>query len=83
MNMMKNDVIAKEDLKQIIERIERLEEEKSIIAHDIKEVYAEAKSKGYETATLKDVIRLRKQDVHEREEKQAMLDLYLVALDMK
>ncbi|MEI9901557.1 MAG: DUF2312 domain-containing protein [Hyphomicrobium sp.] len=74
--------IAREQLKSIVERIERLEEEKAALAEDIKEVYAEAKANGYDTKTLRTVIRLRKQDSAERQEQEALLDLYLHALGM-
>jgi uncharacterized protein (UPF0335 family) len=74
--------IAREQLKSIIERIERLEEEKQALADDIKEVYAEAKANGFDAKTLRTVVRLRKQDKAEREEQEALLDLYLHALGM-
>ena len=74
--------IARDQLRSIIERIERLEEEKQAIADDIKEVYAEAKGNGYDTKTLRAVIRIRKQDTAERQEQEALLDLYLAALGM-
>lgn len=74
--------IARDQLKSIVERIERLEEEKQAIADDIKEVYAEAKANGYDTRTLRAVIRIRKQDTAERQEQEALLDLYLAALGM-
>jgi uncharacterized protein (UPF0335 family) len=74
--------IARDQLKSIVERIERLEEEKAAIAEDIKEVYAEAKANGYDTKTLRTVVRLRKQDSAERQEQEALLDLYLHALGM-
>src|SRR5258707_1982734 len=74
--------IAREQLKSIIERIERLEEEKQALADDIKEVYAEAKANGFDTKTLRTVIRIRKQDTSERQEQEALLDLYLQALGM-
>jgi uncharacterized protein (UPF0335 family) len=73
---------AAEQLKSIIERIERLEEEKQALADDIKEVYAEAKGNGYDAPTLRQVIRLRKQDTAERMEREALLDLYMHALGM-
>ncbi len=73
---------GKEQLKAFVERIERLEEEKKAIADDIKDVYAEAKAMGYDTKALRAVIRLRKQDVNERQEQQAILDTYLHALGM-
>jgi uncharacterized protein (UPF0335 family) len=73
---------AKGQLKSLVERIERLEEEKKALAGDIKEVYGEAKSNGFDTKILRKVISLRKRDRHEREEEEAMLDLYLSALGM-
>jgi uncharacterized protein (UPF0335 family) len=73
---------AKEQLKSIIERIERLEEEKQALADDIKEVYAEAKANGFDTKTLRTIVRLRKQDSAERQEQEALLDLYMQALGM-
>jgi uncharacterized protein (UPF0335 family) len=74
--------IARDQLKSIVERIERLEEEKAALSEDIKEVYAEAKANGYDTKILRTVIRLRKQDSAERQEQDALLDLYLAALGM-
>jgi uncharacterized protein (UPF0335 family) len=75
--------IARDQLKSIIERIERLEEEKKALADDIKEVYAEAKANGYDTKTLRQVVRIRKQDSAELQEQEALLDLYLHALGMR
>jgi uncharacterized protein (UPF0335 family) len=69
-------------LRSIVERIERLEEEKKTIAADIKEVYAEAKGNGFDTKILRKVIALRKRDADERLEEEAMLDVYLSALGM-
>ena len=69
-------------LKAIVERIERLEEEKKTIAGDIKEVYAEAKGNGFDTKILRKVISLRKKEATEREEEQSMLDVYMAALGM-
>ena len=74
--------IAAAQLKSIIERIERLEEEKKALADDIRDVYAEAKANGYDTKTLRAVVRIRKQDRAEREEQEALLDVYLHALGM-
>ncbi|KAB2863291.1 MAG: DUF2312 domain-containing protein [Bauldia sp.] len=74
--------IARDQLKSIVERIEKLEEEKKAIADDIKEVFAEAKANGFDVKTLRQVIRLRKQDTSERQEQEALLDLYLHALGM-
>ena len=69
-------------LKALIERIERLEEEKKEVAEQIKEVYAEAKANGFDTKILRKVITIRKKDRTEREEEEAMLDLYMHALGM-
>ncbi len=73
---------AQGQLKALVERIERLEEEKKSIAGDIKEVYAEAKANGFDTKVLRKVISLRKKDAAERQEEEAILDLYLAALGM-
>jgi uncharacterized protein (UPF0335 family) len=73
---------AKDQLKAIIERIERLEEEKKTISDDIRDVYAEAKGNGYDVKTLRVVVRLRKQDVNERKEQEAILETYMHALGM-
>jgi uncharacterized protein (UPF0335 family) len=73
---------AKDQLKAIVERIEHLEEEKKALAGDIRDVYAEAKGNGYDVAALRTVIRLRKQDKHERAEQEAILETYLHALGM-
>jgi uncharacterized protein (UPF0335 family) len=73
---------AKDHLRAFIERIERLEEEKKAIADDISDVYAEAKANGYDNKALRTVVRLRKQDIAERKEQQAILDTYLNALGM-
>lgn len=67
-------------LRAIVERIERLEEEKKTIAADIKEVYAEAKGNGFDVKILRKVISLRKKDVNERQEEESMIDVYLAAL---
>lgn len=69
-------------LRSIIERVERLEEEKKEVAEQIKEVMAEAKSNGFDTKTIRKIIALRKKKPEERSEEEAMLDLYLHALDM-
>lgn len=74
--------IAAEQLQQIVMRIERLEEEKKGIADDIKEVYAEAKSNGFDVKILRQVIRLRKMDKAALQEQDALLELYRDALDM-
>lgn len=69
-------------LKALIERIERLEEEKAEIADQVKEVYAEAKANGFDTKTLRKIITLRKKDADERAEEEAILQIYLDALGM-
>ncbi len=69
-------------LKSVIERIERLEEEKAAIASDIKDIYAEAKANGFDTKILRQVIKIRKMDQHERNEQESLLDVYLAALGM-
>ena len=74
--------VAAGQLRSFIERIERLEEEKKGIADDIRDVYAEAKGNGFDTKVMRQVIRLRKKDVAERQEEEALLDLYLHALGM-
>ena len=78
-----NDVLsgsAQGQLKTIVERIERLEEDKAAVAADLKEVYAEAKGNGFDTKTLRKVVRFRKQDTAKRQEEEALLDLYLSAI---
>ncbi|MDA4847111.1 DUF2312 domain-containing protein [Hoeflea poritis] len=74
--------VARDQLRAFVERIERLEEEKKTIAEDIKEVYGEAKSMGFDTKVLRKVISIRKQDQNERMEQEAVLDTYLHALGM-
>ncbi|MEZ5785045.1 MAG: DUF2312 domain-containing protein [Xanthobacteraceae bacterium] len=74
--------LAKDQLKAVVERIERLEEEKKAIADDIRDVYAEAKGNGYDVKALRTVIRLRKQDQTERREQEAVLETYMHALGM-
>ena len=73
---------AKDQLKAIVERIERLEEEKKAIADDIRDVYAEAKGNGFDVKTLRTVVRMRKQDKNDRAEQEAILETYLHALGM-
>lgn len=72
--------ISSERLRSIIERIERMNEEKKAIAEDIKDIYAEAKGVGYDTKILRAVIRLRAMDQAEREEQQELIDTYMSAL---
>ena len=73
---------AKEQLKAIVERIERLEEEKKTISDDIKDVYGEAKGNGYDVKALRKIIAMRKQDANERAEQETILETYLQALGM-
>ena len=73
---------AKDQLKAFVERVERLEEEKKAIADDVRDVYAEAKANGYDVKALRTVVRLRKQDLNERKEQEAILETYLHALGM-
>ena len=75
-------LIAKDHLKAFIERIERLEEEKKAIADDIRDVYAEAKGNGFDVKALRTIVRMRKQDVEERREQEAILETYMHALGM-
>ena len=73
---------AKSQLKVLVGRIERLEEEKKAISDDIRDVYAEAKGNGYDTKAMRAVVRLRKQDKDERMEYEAVLETYLHALGL-
>ena len=74
--------IASERLRTIIERIEQLEEEKAALAEDVREIFSEAKAAGFDVKILRQVIRLRKLDSSDRQEQEAILDLYKRALDM-
>ncbi|AQS40858.1 MAG: Hypothetical protein BHV28_01330 [Candidatus Tokpelaia hoelldobleri] len=84
MNDMSNDsqAVAVGQLRSFIERIERLEEEKKSLGDDIKDVYAELKGTGFDTKAVRTIIRLRKQEDHERQEAEAMIQLYKDALGM-
>ena len=73
---------AKEHLQSFIDRIERLEEERSALTADIREVYSEAKGTGFDTKIMRKVVGLRKLDTADRQEQDAILDLYLSALGM-
>jgi uncharacterized protein (UPF0335 family) len=73
---------AKDQLKAFVERVEKLEEEKKAIADDIRDVYAEAKVNGFDVKALRSVVQLRRQDVNERKEHEAILETYLHALGM-
>jgi uncharacterized protein (UPF0335 family) len=74
--------VAGSQLRSFVERIERLEEEKKGIADDIRDVFAEAKGQGFDTKVMRQVIRLRKKEPAERQEEEALLDLYMHALGM-
>lgn len=74
--------ISAEQLRLFIERIETLEEEKKGISDDIKDVYAEAKGTGFDTKTMKAIVRLRKMEANARQEAEAMLDTYKSALGL-
>ena len=73
---------ARDQLKAIIERIERLEEEKKAISDDIRDVYAESKGNGFDVKALRTIVRLRKQDPNERQEQETILETYMHALGM-
>ncbi len=77
-----SDNISAEQLRLFIERIERLEEEKKGIADDIKDVYAEAKSTGFDVTTMRSIVRLRKMEKHHRDEAEALLETYKNALGL-
>lgn len=74
--------VAADQLRLFIERVERLEEEKKGIADDIRDVYAEAKSNGYDTKTIREIVKLRRMEPHARREREALLDTYKAALGM-
>lgn len=74
--------LAKDQIRSIVERIERLEEEKKTISDDIRDVYAEAKGNGYDVKVLRKVISIRKQDANDRAEHEAILETYMHALGM-
>lgn len=75
--------VAADRLKSFIERIEHLEEEKKALAEDLKEVYAEAKSAGFDNKVMRQIIRLRKMDQADRREQEELLSVYLHALEME
>jgi uncharacterized protein (UPF0335 family) len=79
---MAEGTVAADQLRLFIERIERLEEEKKGIADDIKDVYSEAKSNGYDTKTMRAVVRLRRLEAHTRQEMDALLETYRSALGL-
>jgi len=73
---------AKGQLKAVIERIEHLESEKKTISDDIKDIYGEAKGSGFDVKALRTIVRMRKQDADERQESEAVLETYMLALGM-
>ncbi len=75
--------IAGEQLRSLIERVEHLEEERKATADDIREVYAEAKAAGFDIKVMRQVVRLRKLDSADRQEQEALLDLYRHAIGME
>jgi uncharacterized protein (UPF0335 family) len=79
-NMSEN--VAADELRLLIERIERLEEEKKGIADDIRDVYSEAKARGYDAKIMRQIVRLRKMEAHDRAEMEAILDTYKAALGL-
>ena len=77
-----SNMVAADELRLLIERIERLEEEKKGISDDIRDVYSEAKARGYDTKIMRQIIKLRAMETHERQEWEAVLDTYTSALGM-
>ena len=80
--MANKTAFAKEQLKSFIDRIERLEEERTALSADIREVFSEAKGTGFDTKIMRQIIRLRKMDKAEYQEQEALLDNYKQAMDM-
>lgn len=77
-----NSEAADERLRLLIERIERLEEEKKGVADDIKDVYAEAKATGYDPKIMREIVKIRKMNADDRKEREAVLELYMIALGL-
>ena len=77
-----SQTVAAGQLRALIERIERLEEEKKTISDDIRDVYAEAKGNGFDVKALRTIVRMRKQDANERAEEETILETYMQALGM-
>jgi uncharacterized protein (UPF0335 family) len=80
---MTKTTFAAEQLRSFIERVERLEEEKAALTADIREVFAEAKGQGFDTKIMRQIVRMRKLDTADRQEQEAVLDLYMTALGMR
>jgi uncharacterized protein (UPF0335 family) len=79
---MAGNAVAADELRLLIERIERLEEEKKAIADDVKDVYGEAKARGYDARTMRTIVRLRRMETHDRQEADALLETYRAALGL-
>lgn len=77
-----SDNISADELRLLIERIERLEEEKKGIADDITDVYSQGKARGYDAKIMRQIVRLRKMETHDRQEMEAILDTYKAALGL-
>jgi uncharacterized protein (UPF0335 family) len=75
--------VAADELRLLVERIERLEEERKGISDDIRDVYGEAKARGYDTKTMRRIIRLRKMETHQVQEAQALLETYAAAVGLQ
>ena len=80
---MAEGTVAADQLRLFIERIERLEEEKKAMSDDIRDVYSEAKANGYDTKTIRMIVRLRKMETHTRQEQDAVLETYRAALGLE
>ncbi|MGH6962644.1 MAG: DUF2312 domain-containing protein [Dongiaceae bacterium] len=81
--MKKSGGIAADRLRSFLERIERLEEEKAGLTADIREVYAEAKGSGFDTKVMRQIVRLRKMDSADRQEQEALLEVYRRAIGLE
>ena len=81
--MAKTGGIAADRLRSLIERIERLEEEKAALAGDVREIYAEAKGSGFDTKVMRQIVRLRKMDSADRQEQEALLEVYRRAIGLE
>ena len=81
--MKKTGGIAADRLRSFLDRIERLEEEKAGLTADIREVYAEAKGSGFDTKVMRQIVRLRKMDSADRQEQEALLDVYRRAIGLE
>lgn len=74
--------VASEQLEQFVERLERLDEEKTSVAGDMKEVFAELKGRGFDVKAVRKILKIRKQDRAQRQEEEAILELYMEALGL-